>query len=316
MKAAIFSCNGLGDGLIAIALANNLFLNEYKVDVFHNSLGEMQSFFKNICIKKYPNINDITQLLSIYDQIFISFDGSNELILNLINLGKTKCEEKIFVLNPCPSKKLGSQPYYSDSYFNPKISMVDNIDIFSKKILKLEKTSKKINYYISDKAEHKKYKNRVIIHPSSAKKSKNWSEKKYLELALLLKNKGYEPAIVVSEKERQYFLQFEENKILLKSFNNLKDLTLFVYESSYMIGNDSGIGHLSSMLDIPTISIFRNYRSARLWRPGWCKNIIIFPNRLIPNLSIYRLRDKHWKKFISSKKIFNEFLNLSKKELF
>ncbi len=311
MIAAIFSCKGLGDGLISIALANNLSLNDFQVDVFHNTLGEMQSFFKNFYIKKYPNINDIDLILSAYDRIFVSYDEANNFIMKLISEGKNKCKDKIFVLNPCPSKKIGSQPYYLDTLFDPNICMVENIDLFSKQILKLKKTTKKINYSISCDIEHKKYKNKVIIHPSSAKESKNWSEKKYLELALLLINKGYEPVFVVSENEKEKFLKFQENGIELKSFNNLKDLTLFVYESSYMIGNDSGIGHLSSMLHIPTISIFRNYRSARLWRPGWGKNIIIYPNRLIPNLSIYRLRDKHWKKFISTKKILKEFLKLS-----
>jgi len=311
MKAAIFSCKGLGDGLISIALANNLSLNGYEIDVFHNTLKEMQIFFKNFNIKKYPKFNDIALILSSYDHIFISYDESNNFIMSLIKQGKTKYENKIFVLNPCPSKKIGFQPYYSDALFNPKICMIENIDIFCKKILKLKKTSKKINYAFPFEVIHKKYKNRVIIHPSSAKKSKNLSEEKYIKLAKILKNKNYEPIFVVSKNERKDFIKIQENEFILKSFDNLKNLTLFVYESSFMIGNDSGIGHLCSMLNIPTISIFRNYRSARLWRPGWSEDAVIYPNKFIPNFSLYRLRDKHWKKFISTKKIFNEFFKLT-----
>lgn len=310
MKAAIFSCNGLGDGLISSLLASNLALNEYRVDLFHNSLTEMQIFFNSFTIKKYPNKNDLEHILSYYDQIFISFDASNDFSMNLIDLGKKKCEDKIFVLNPCPSKKIGSQPYYSDAFFNPKNSMVENIEFFCKKVLRLEKTSKKINYVISHEIEHKKYKNRIIIHPSSAKNSKNWSLEKYIELSKVLKSLEYEIVFVISEKEKKDFKEVEKANFTLKAFNNLKDLTYFVYESSFMIGNDSGIGHLSSMLGLPTISIFRNYRSALLWRPGWNRNIIIYPNRFIPNISLYRLRDRHWKKFISVKKIIKQFLKI------
>jgi heptosyltransferase III len=307
MKSAIFSCKGLGDGLICIALANNLSLNDFKVDIFHNTLIEMSCFFKNFFIKKYPDILEIDQILSSYDQIFISYDESSSFIMQLIQKGKRKYEDKIYVLNPSPSKKIGSQPYYSDALFDPDVSMVDNIDFFCRKILKLNSTTKKINYTMPSDLVHKKYKNRVVIHPSSAKDSKNWTKEKYLELAILLKHKNFEPVFVLSEKEKNQFLIFEEKGFFLKSFDNLKDLTFFIYESSYMIGNDSGIGHLCSMLDIPTISIFRNYRSAKLWRPGWYRNIIIYPNRLIPNLSTYRLRDRHWKKFISSRKVFKIF---------
>lgn len=310
MKAAVFSCGGLGDGLISAALANNLFLNDYEVDLFHNTLGEIQSFFKSFTIKKYPDIDEINFVLDFYGRIFISYDESDNFIISLIKKGKSRADDKTFVLNPCPSKNIGRQPYYSDAFFKPDICMVDNIDLFCREVLKLEKTSKQITYFIPFEAVHKKYKNRVAIHPSSAKKSKNLEKFKYMKLAALLKDKGYEPVFVVSEEEKQSFFDIEEKGFILKAFNNLKDLSLFVYESSCMIGNDSGIGHLSSMFDIPTISIFRNYRSARLWRPGWSKNIVVYPSRLIPNLSLCRLRDKFWKKFISAKKILKKFSKL------
>ncbi|HEU63823.1 MAG: hypothetical protein KR126chlam4_00003 [Candidatus Anoxychlamydiales bacterium] len=307
MKAAIFSCKGLGDGLISLLLSNNLYLNGYRVDTFHGSLDQMQSFFSHLPIKKYPNEDKIDQILKFYDQIFVSYNESSSFIMKLIKEGKKIFIDKVFVLNPCPSKKIGGQPYHRDALFDPSINMVDNILLFCKKILKLKKTSKKIDLKIDKNLTFKKFEKRVILHPASAKKSKNWPINKYIKLAQVLKLKGYDPVFVIKENEREEFKIIEEKKIILKSFDNLKNLTNFIYESSFMIGNDSGIGHLSSLLGLRTISIFRNHRSANLWRPGWSQNEAIFPARFIPNISVYRLRDKHWKRFISFRKILKHF---------
>jgi len=307
MKAANFSSPGLGDGLIAIALSHNLYLNNIEIDTFHNSVSQMQNYFPHLIVKKYPTIDEIPKILDSYDQIFISYNESSPFIMKLILDGKKNYPNKIFVLNPCPSKKLGGQPYFEDALFQSNISMVDNIDLFCKNILKLKKTSKKFDLKIPKDLIFQRYKKRIIIHPSSAKKSKNWTIQKYIKLAKHLIDKGFEPLFVVSKTETNEFLDIEKQNLDLKSFDNLNDLAAFIYESSFMIGNDSGIGHLSSFLGLDTISIFRNHRSASLWRPSWSQNKVIFPNRFIPNISFYRLRDKHWKMFISNRKILKYF---------
>jgi len=310
MKAAIFSCPGLGDGLISLALAYNLYLNEYIVDVYHGNLSQMQSFFSFVTIKNIHSVH-IPDIISSYDKIFISYDDTDAFVIKLIKEGKEHFKKKVFVLNPCPSKKIGSQPYYKDALFNPNFCMVDNIDFFCKKILKLKKTSKKFDLLISKDFIFRKHTKRVIIHPSSAKKSKNLTLDKYIKLAKSLKKIDYLPVFVVSEKEKKDFLKIEQEGFLLRSFDNLKDLFYYVYESNYMIGNDSGIGHLASLISLPTISIFRNYRSAKLWRPGWGKNITLYPNRFVLNLFFYRLRDKHWTAFIPVEKILKAFLKIT-----
>ncbi|NGX28329.1 MAG: hypothetical protein K940chlam1_00505 [Candidatus Anoxychlamydiales bacterium] len=308
MKVANFSSQGLGDGLIALMLSYNLYLNGYEVDTFHNSLDQMQSYFPNLPIKKYPRLDDIEKIIKNYDQIFISYNEGSTFIQKLIKEGKKTKASKVFVLNPCPSRKVGSQPFYKDAFFDPNLCMVENIENFSKNILKLKKISKKIDLSIPKNLTFKKFSRRIIIHPSSAKKSKNYSIDKYLQLAKVLKDKNFEPVFVISEKERAEYKMIKDLGFNLKAFDNLKDLTGFVYESSFMIGNDSGIGHLASLLGLSTITIFRNHRSAKLWRPGWSQNKIVFPNKFIPNLSLYRLRDKHWNAFISFGKIANYFL--------
>jgi len=311
MKAAVFSCKGLGDGLISLALANNLHLNDYRVDTFHINLDEIQSIFPHLKINKYPNIEEIDNILSTYDQIFISYDESNHFIMKLIEDGKKFFPKKIYVLNPCPSRRVGDQPYFGDALFDPNICMVNNIEHFCKRILKLEKTSMAIKISMPTEYSPKKYTKRIVIHPSSAKESKNLPIKKYIKLAKDLKSKGYDPVFVISSKEKKDFEIVSTYDLNLCAFDNLKDLASFVYESFYMLGNDSGIGHLASLFNLPTISIFRNYRSAKLWRPGWSRGSIVYPNRYIPNLFFYRLRDKHWKSLIPCRKIIKTFQELN-----
>ena len=184
--------------------------------------------------------------------------------------------------------------------------MVENLKNFSKNILKLKKTTisnsiKPINNLI-----FKKNLNTIAIHPSSGNINKNWDTNSFLKLAKDLKKINFNPIFIVSPKEKKDFLWIEENGFEIKTFITLSDLASFVYEVGYVIGNDSGIGHLASNLQIPTISIFRNLKTAKLWRPGWKNNEIVYPNNLIPNFSIFRLRDKYWKKFISIQKIIKK----------
>ena len=89
----------------------------------------------------------------------------------------------MFVLNPCPSKKLGGQPYHEDALFDPNLNMVDNILKFCKNILKLKKTSKNIDLKLDRNLIFKNFEKRVILHPTSAKKIKNWPIDKYIKLA-------------------------------------------------------------------------------------------------------------------------------------
>ncbi len=304
-KAAIFSCKGLGDGLISLTLANNLHINGFLVDTYHpDKLFQLQSWFSDLNILSFPEEDTIDKLISSYDIIFVSYDDSS-FISKLIDKGKK--DNKLIVLNPSPSKKIGSQPYYKDAYFDPTINMAENIKRFCKAVLHLDKSVNINNIHPPKDLVYRKNDNRIIIHPTSAKEGKNWPKKKFIELAKLLKRNNKNPVFVMSKKEKKAWANVENLGFTIMGFDDLSDLSSYIYESYAMIGNDSGIGHLASSLKIPTVSIFRNYRSSQLWRPGFYKNIAVYPSRYIPNISSFRIRDKHWKKFISCKKIIKAY---------
>ncbi len=305
-KYAVVSCKGLGDGLISLVLSHNLYINDHEVITFHpNKLWELQSFFPHLPIMNFPKVEEIDFFLSEYEKIFVSYDLSSSFISNLIKIGKEKYKDKVFVLNPCPSRKIGGQPYYEDCYFSPCITVVENIIRFCQNILHLPKTIYS-NGIILPKYRSK-YPNRVIIHPTSAKLGKNWPLSKYIHLANELIKRNYFPVFVMTKEEEKTFPKITNETIKLCSFNNLFELAHFIFDSGFMVGNDSGIGHLSSLLGLPTYIIFRNYRTAKLWRPFWGDGKVFYPPKWIINFALYRLRDKKWKNFISPGSILRYF---------
>jgi ADP-heptose:LPS heptosyltransferase len=301
MKASIFSCSGLGDGLVFLTLLNNLKKNNIDTIFYHNNF-DLTNFF-DAKIKKYPEISDIDEILKKNDFIFISFDKSNPFINEIIKKSEKYFLKKVFVLNPSPTKKIKKLAFYDHFKFDRNLTVIENLKNFSKNILNLKDVTTSNNIIIPKNLTYRKNKNLIAIHPASGNKNKNLDQKYFIEIAKKLKNKNFEPIFILSPKEEKDYLWVKENNFNLKTFNSLNELAAFIYEAAYLIGNDSGLGHLASNLNIPSISIFKNLKTAKLWRPGWGGNKIIYPNNFIPNLSFFRLRDKHWQRFISIRKI-------------
>ena len=55
MRCAVFSCKGLGDGLVSLVISHNMSINGWKVDTFHNKqLNQLQSWFPHLPISSFP----------------------------------------------------------------------------------------------------------------------------------------------------------------------------------------------------------------------------------------------------------------------
>lgn len=311
-KCAVFSTPGLGDGIIALTISNNLHRNGWDVITYHEQqLSELQDWFLHLKIEKFPPLEKIDEVLHSFDRIFVFYSDSSIFIKSLIDIGKKKDPTQIIVINPCFSRNVGNQFYYEDSFFDPNLCMVDNIKNFCAEVLHLPNTTKSNGIIAPQGLVHRKYENRIVIHPTSSKDGKNWPAKKYVKLALHLKKLGFNPKFIVGPHERGDWEWLEKKDIEVPRFDRLDLLAKYIYQSGYFIGNDSGVGHLASCQNIPTLSIFRNKRFSKLWRPGWAVGKVIFPHPLIPNVFFYRLRDRQWKKFVPLKKVLKAFFQLN-----
>jgi hypothetical protein len=306
-KAYVFCSIGLGDSLIFSVIANNLKRNNYDVTLYHNFLDEINNCF-DFEIKKYPKDEDIDNLLDPADLIIINSDSS-PINQEILKISKTKYKDKLFELHPSTCK--GKNGYIGDFKFISSKTMNENLIYFCKNFLKLNNLIKDNGFKYFKDLTYRKNKNRVVIHPSSADINKNWPEKKYFKLIKKLEKKGFEAKVILKKDEI-------ENFSLLKNYifeiSNLLDLSKYIYESGFMIGNDSGIGHLSSNLKIPTLTIFSSRRKKTFWRCDFFKNEIVYPYPLL-NIKGLRIRDKYWDKTIFVYKVLKKFKKLIKNYL-
>lgn len=301
MKYAVFPCLGLGDGLIAAILSHNLVKARHEVDTFHPLMGQLQAFFPSLTF--YPRPTALPPLES-YDRIFIILEKL-DWMQALQKKALEEFPEKTVVLNPIATPN-NNYPFWEMGCFDGNQPFVDNLVNYCKEQLQIEGATKENGIVLPEYVTRKKYPRRVILHPTSSRAGKNWGKMGFIRLANRLTKEGYEPIFILTKKEKEDWPEIES-----PTFEDLAEVAAFVAESGYMIGNDSGIGHLASCMGIPTLTICRSELSANFWRPAWEKGKVVIPSKWIPNLKGMRWRDKKWQKFVSVSRVFNEFRILS-----
>src|SRR5205823_6117307 len=115
-------------------------------------------------------------------------------------------------------------------------------------------------------------KNQVLIHPTSRVPAKNWKAEGFVKVAEKLSAMGLTPLFCVAPTERA---EWEHLHIPLADAPSLPHLAALIYESGYVIGNDSLPGHLASNLGIPHLIIADDEKRMRLWRPDWLRGELV-----------------------------------------
>ena len=298
-RAGVFVHNGLGDGVNCLILSNNLHLNGWHVDTYQNTVGSMQNWFPHLIVNSYPKIEDLPRILSAYDWYFVVHNDTDEFVIKLIQEGKRRFPDRLKVIYLYPSKNIVNEPYYSDCLTDSQASIAENIHLFCQRVLHLPKITKSNGFIPPPELVHQKHPDRVVVHPTSARLTRNWPKEKFVKLALHLKEEGYRLAFVPGPKDHEEWKGLLSLDFALPSFPSLDLLARYIYESGYLIGNDSGLGHLASALGIPTLTFCRRKTWANMWAPSFHRGEVVTPSSWIPNIRGFRLRDRYWKKFIS-----------------
>jgi heptosyltransferase-3 len=311
-KAAVFCHNGLGDGAVSLVLSNNLYINGWKVDTYNNAIGSMQSWIPHLPVLPYPSIQKINHILHQYEWFFVFQDDSSEFIHKLITEGKRHCPAQMKVIYAYPSHRIIHEPYYQDSQINPDICLVDGLRLFCEQILHLPELTRSNGFIPLPGLQHRLYQKRVLIHPTSSRVGKNWNKEKFIALAHYLHKQGYQTAWIIGPQERAEWECLDSYGFEIPRLLDIAAVAAYIYESGYLIGNDSGMGHLASFLEIPTLTITRRKTQANLWAPGYGPGIVVTPCSWIPNISGFRLRDQYWKKFLSVNRVRRAFRRLAR----
>jgi|SRR5579872_1749204 len=300
-RCAVFSCLGLGDGLLTLILSHNLEKNGNQVTTFHPFLHALQDWFPSLPIRPFPPLSDLDS----YDRFYIFYEKT-ERMLSVLDYCQKHHPEKTFVLNPIATCNR-DYPYWEVGKFQGDRTFVDNLYSYCKTILQLPNPTRKNGITAPSGLLRRRHTKRVVLHPTSSRPGKNWPQHKFESLAALLRQTGFQPVFILGAEEREGWEAQEAPQ-----FASLSAMAAYVYESGYMVGNDSGIGHLASCFGLPTVTICRSGHTALFWRPGWAPGEIVYPAPWIPNIKFLRLRDKYWKKWISVRRVFNTFKKLTK----
>ena len=300
MKVAVVCSNGIGDALMMMIASYRLQQEGYEVTTFQETIGQLNQWFPNQHFARRSTIT--TKSLDSFDFILLQNDNT-PFSFNLID----RYRAKIHVFYSSYEQKKHHPLTAKDYLFANSKTMVTNIAEGVATLLGQVIPIEENGITIPQGLSHRKYKNRIIIHPMSTDPKRRWKAKKFVQVAKKLKKEGFEPVFALSYPERKEWLPLIENDFPVPQFPTISDLAAYLYESNILIGNESGTGHLASNLGIPTLIIARCKKQIGLWRPGFLTGEVITPSSYIPNVKCMRIREKKWKTLISSQSVLKTF---------
>lgn len=109
----------------------------------------------------------------------------------------------------------------------------------------------------------------ALIHPIAAFATKQWSTENFAEIAEFLVNKGLQIVAVGTKKERKLLDQLHQlSQVPIQTFDNLTlpQITNLASRAKIFVGNDSGIAHIASAVQTPSVVIFGSSNRAH-WSP-------------------------------------------------
>lgn len=282
-KIAFVMSKRLGDSLLSMIVVNNLIRHGFDVTVYGDYIYSLKDWFPWATILPKPK-TEIKETLLKYDILLHQFSAD-------ILQQATTWHRCVKILEESPNNWL-------------MIPMVDiQVKILHEEFL-LTNITRDNQIIPPIGLINKKFPNRIVIHPTSYEKKKNWFPEKFLLLAKKLQYKGFQPEFIVSKNDRPDWLWIEKQGFQLPEFHSLAEVASWIYESGWFIGNDSGIGHLASNLEIPTITLGMRKKVMQRWRPAWASGKVLYPPRW---LITRPLKEKYWQHFISVKAVLNVF---------
>lgn len=287
-KVAVVPGDRLGDSLLMSVISYNLVKNGYNVVTFSSILGALKEWLPSLTIAPLPKVNEAQHAFK--DFSLIIHQHNNPLSRE--------------PLSPAPE----SVVLYGTPFFMQPKSLIDVYLDVCRDTLKLPNLFRSNGLEPPNNLTFRCYKRRIIIHPTSLRAEKNWPAHKFLKLAAKLKKLGYDPQFTVGPQELSQW-SWLRTHYPLNEFPTLDHLAAFLYESGFMIGNDSGVAHLASNLGIPTTTLFIRKGVARRWHPNFYPGEVILPSIPLPGRP---LKEKYWKYFISVNKVLHSFQRLAK----
>ena len=294
---ALVPSMGLGDSLIYVLMAVNLARAGYRVTMLSNHLAYLAEWLPLLEILPFPPPEQTDTLCETYDIVVADCGGIvaaiNEPALALakkyVFVGTLKVKaDYLFDHTARIQARLGQAKALQLEHLakaagpirilrDDRVTMVEQAVAFCRERLCLLDAGPMLGFEMPEDLQYRRFQRRVMLHPTSYNVKKNWPWQKFLGLARCLRESGYEPEFVLSPKERTQWASYFQDEFPVPHLADTKALAVYLYESGFVVGNDSGVGHLASALGIPVLTLYRKRRDGFCWRPGWGENEVVRP---------------------------------------
>ncbi|MGI4862085.1 MAG: glycosyltransferase family 9 protein [Janthinobacterium lividum] len=288
-QVAVILSPALGDSLLLATVAHNLQLNGVQVTMFGHQGYLLRDWLPALQVRPALDAHaaNLIEVLAQFDAVLQLHDDKP-----FANLAE--CHPRVILLEHiCRS----AAPY----------SMVDRLVEFCRDELHLPRVGRSNGLTPPAGLEYRRHRMRVAIHPTASTADKCWLAPRFLQLGLMLRESGFDPQFVVAREERAAWAAVEAAGMVMPDLGSVDNLAGWLYESGWFIGNDSGVGHLASNLQIPTLSLFMRRGIARTWRPGWGVGDVLIGGAFLPS---GRLKERYWKYMLSVGRVMRAFHRL------
>ena len=190
----------------------------------------------------------VRSYFSSFDEVYFFTAGNKEhIIRKVMDSGARKC----FVLDPRHPEDCHNHiiEYFFSIFNENKMLSSCNYD----------------NYGVTLSAISKSNLRGVVIHPGSGSISKNWPIERYISTAEKLK---MNVTFVLGPAECELGLgrDIPESRFKIIYPESIIDLCSLLCGASFYIGNDSGVSHMSALVDTPSVVLF-GPTDPVIWRP-------------------------------------------------
>ncbi|TXC82982.1 glycosyltransferase family 9 protein [Paraburkholderia azotifigens] len=287
LNVAVTSSPALGDSLLLMTVARNLQASGKRVTVFSGHMDALRAWFPGMDIRPALSGDDADALLRPFDTV-IQLHADRP-----VPRLEQRHPNAVVLEHLCRSS-------------SPE-AMATRLAHYCRESLRLPRAETGNGLAVPAGLTHRKHARRVAIHPTASTADKRWLAPRFLRLALRLKSKGFEPHFIVTDDERADWEHVQQHGIGLPRLGSLDNVAAWLVECGWFIGNDSGIGHLASCLQVPTLSLFMRKGIARTWRPGWGAGKVLVGGAWLPT---GRLKERCWKYALSVNQVLRAFEQL------
>ena len=314
-RIALVAFNSLGDGLIYLMIAENLRLNGFEITYFGNIGYQLRDWLPQFEIRPYPAHDEWDVALAEFDLVIMS---PPQFLRDKMDPATTDAMRRkwLLICQKAPEdwrfnlteNKRSTLPTETFSALQGLLdcggsirerdysseSVVDITLEYLAKRMGLNQISRTVAITPPKELELRRNRQRIVVSPDSAwPKKKDWPPQAFLKLCRTLEKQGDSPKIVVAPSNHDKWRKLPGNTFETPVFHDIGELAAYIYESAAVIANDSGNGHLASLLGIPVVTIYRKKNPKFHWRPDWGPARVVCPRIVLPGFG-----GDIWKPFV------------------